>query len=338
MPAKSPPSRFRLLLWLLPLALLMAAAAHAAWWWHLSRQLEAGFATWAAARQAEGWVVEHGTPARGGWPRAALLVLPEPRLAAPNGVTWQGGRLELRLDLPWPDRLRLAATGPQVLLLDDRRLDFTATDLTGSLPLQAAPLPSEGELRAEGLRAEVPDGPLALRDAALRFASLPDGAVMVDMALAGLNYPPLAPLLGPVVQRLAVRVSSQPVPPLPIARRVAQWRAMGGRLELHDLDVRWGPLQVGGSARFELDPALQPTGGATLELTGLPETLRAATAAGLLTPSGASGLGVMAALLQRSGGGGEPPRVHLPLTLANRRLAVAGFDLLQLPPLRWPAE
>jgi hypothetical protein len=282
--------------------------------------------------------VDHGTPGHGGWPRAALLVLPAFRLAAPNGVTWQGEQLELRLDLPWPERLRLAAAGPQALLLADRRLSFAAARLTGSVPLRAALFPPEGDLHAEDLRVDAPEGPLTLRDAALRFGLSPSGTLTLDLVLTDLVYPLLPTVLGPEVQRLATRVSTRPMPPVPVARRLAHWRAMDGQLTVQDLDLRWGTLQLSGSAELRLDAALQPIGSATLALAGLPETLRAATAAGLLTPSAANGISIVAALMQRPGAAGEQPRVHLPLTLEDRRLTVAGFNLLRLPPLRWVAE
>jgi hypothetical protein len=93
-------------------------------------------------------------------------------------------------------------------------------------------------------------------------------------------------------------------------------------------------LRASGTARLGLDAALQPEGEARLELSGLPETLEAMRGAGLLTPAAASGLRGMVALLQRPVAG-EAPRLSLPLVLAQGRLAVAGFPLAQLPPLRW---
>ncbi len=344
MHAKPPshPSRWLILLAALP---LLVAAAHGLLWLWLVGRLEAGLDHWATAQRAAGGQVGHGPATRGGWPWAASLTLPMLRLVDPGGLAWQGTALELRLALPWPTRLALAASGAQQLEVGPAVLPFTTTSLTGSLPLLPGPQPLR--LQAEALAAATPAGPLLLRRAALALATQPGGSLL-DLALEGLALPALpaaTAALGPEIGRVALQLAlAGPLPlaalqgGVPSTSQAMAWRDAGGRLELRALDVVWGPVQAGGTGELTLDPTLQPTARATLRLAGLVETLDALLAAGLLTPANARGLRTMVQLLQLAPAEPGPPRLNLPLLLRDRTLSVAGFTLLRLAPLRWSAQ
>jgi hypothetical protein len=316
-------------------ALLVLALAHALLWAWLAGRMERDLATWRAARQAQGWQVEHGQPLRGGWPWAAQLTLPAVRVVEPGGIGWRSESLALRLALPWPRQLALAAEGEQALLAGADGLPFSAASLTGSVPLAGQPL----RLQAEALHAELRAGPVDLRRAALVLA---EGSAF-DLALEGLalpGLPPAALALGPELQRLVVQAAlAGPAPPLEgRATQAAAWRDGGGRLELRALDLLWGPVQAGAQGDLALDAALQPTGRLTLALAGFSEALDALAAAGVMAPNNARSLRAVGMLLQRAPAEGGPPRLQLPLLLRDRVVSAAGFTLLRLPPMVWPAD
>ncbi len=332
-PSRTLPARRRLALGLgLGAAVLVLGWSLA--WLLLAQQLEAGLANWVQARRAEGWQVAHAEPRRGGWPWAAALHLPDVTLADPQGLGWQSAALELRLVLPLPRRLALEASGPQAVLVGGARWPGSAGLLRGWVPLVGE---GEAELQAEALRLEA--GP-ALQRGWLRLQRSAEGTPVLALSLEGMELPGAALPLGPAVERVSLRAGL--VGRLPgagaVARRAAAWRDDQGRLELRDATLIWGPLRAEGDATLRLDQALQPVGQADLALTGLPETLRALAAAGALPARSASGLGTMAALMARPGPNGGPPRLQVPLAVADRRLSLAGFTLLTLPPLAWPAE
>ena len=317
--------------------LLVLALGHGLLWAWLAGRMERELAGWVASRQALGWQVEHGPAQRNGWPWAVRLTLPAVRVVEPGGIGWRSESLALRLALPWPRQLALAAEGEQALLAGAESLPFGAASLTGSVPLGGAGQPLR--LQAEALHAELRAGPVQLRRAALVLA---EGNAF-DLALEGLalpGLPPAALALGAEVQRLVVQ-AALPGPPPPLdglAPQAAAWRDGGGRLELHALDLLWGPVQAGAQGELALDPALQPTGRLTLALAGFGEALDALAAAGVLAPNNARGLRAVGMMLQRPPAEGGPPRLQLPLLLRGGTLSAAGFTLLRLPPVVWAAQ
>ncbi len=337
-PAAPPVPRFRPRRWLRAglAALLLLGLAHGLLWAWLAGRMERELDTWSAGRRALGWQVEHGTPARDGWPWAVRLTLPAVRLVEPGGLGWQAGQLALSLALPWPAELALDASGPQALLAGAERLPFAAASLTGSLAQAGAPL----RLQATALRGPAAGATPMLRRAALVVPE--DGAF--DLALEGLSLPAQAPpavlALGAEVQRLALRGAlTVPLPAAPNpARQATAWRDAGGRVQLHALDLRWGPVQAGLQGELALDAALQPAGSLTLTLAGLREALAALSGAGVIEPRNAQALGVLGALLPRVAMEGGATGLRLPLALRDRSLAAAGFTLLRLPLLVWPAQ
>jgi hypothetical protein len=325
----------RLLLSALVTLLLLLGLGHTLLWSWLGGEMQRQLASWVAARQALGWHVEHGTPLRGGWPWAAQLTVPAVRVVEPGGIGWRGESLALRLALPWPRHLTLAAEGEQAVLAGAESLPFSAGSLTGSVPLGGQPL----RLQAQALQTDLRAGQASLRRAALVLA---EGNAF-DLALEGLVLPGLPPAmlaLGPEVQRLVVQAAlAGPPPPLDgRAPQATAWRDGGGRLELRAFDLLWGPVQAGAQGDLTLDAGLQPVGRLTLALLGFSEALDALVAGGVMAPNNARGLRAVGMLLQRVPAEGGPPRLQLPLVLRDRAVSAAGFTLLRLPPMVWSQE
>lgn len=323
-PFPPPPRRRPWWLALPPLLL----AAHAALWWLAADRLEAGAQAWVAARRAEGWLVSHGPPERGGWPLAATLRLPALRLQPPGAPGWQAEALALRLSPAAPATLELEALGPQALLLGAEALPVRLARLAGTVGLRDG----AARLTAEAPSLTLPAGPLAARRISLDWA--PPGW---QLAATGLTLPVAAPALGAEVQRLEATLVATPPLPLPPGRAAAAaWQRQGGTLRLPAFALAWGPLSASGEAELALDAALQPSGRAALRLRGLDATLEALGGTGLLPARNLGAARVMLALLQRPDPAGGPPQLDLPLALAGRRLTLAGFQLGQLPVLDWP--
>jgi hypothetical protein len=316
--------------WLLALPALLLA--HAGLWWFAAARLEAEAAAWAAGRRAEGWQVAHGPPVRGGWPGAAALTLPSPRIRASDGLGWQAEVMTLRLPLAWPPRLHLVPGGAQALLAQDQRLP-----LEGRWQARFALSGAESTLTAEALAVNMPAATLALRGGSLRWQREGGGAALLDLNLEGLTLP-LATPLGAEVQRLALEAAFAPAPGGLDRGAARAWQQAGGQVAVPAFELRVGPLAATATAQIALDAALQPAGQATLRVRGLPEVLEALVAAGLLPARNASALRVGLALLQRPAPDGGPPRVELPLAVVGRRLTAAGFTLGELPVLDWPEE
>jgi hypothetical protein len=335
-------------------AALLLVAGHTLLWLWLCGRLEAGFAEWAAAREAAGWRVEHGTPSRGGWPFAATVTLPELGLRggdslAVGGVDWRTEALTLRLGPPRIDRLALAAPGRHRLRVGGLEVPFSADRLDASFPL-AGPLaggeaPDEAAASARRLRFDVTGGPVEVAAAAVEFAtaSAAAGPVSTLRAVASdLALPPGLPgsdRLGRAVDRLGLDLAlTGAIPPgRSPARQAAAWRDGGGGLEIRALDARWGEAAASAAATLALDGALQPEGAGALRLTGGEALLDAASAAGLLPPFAAAAARIALRGLTRppAEGASGPGQAVLLLSLADRTLKLGPATLVRLPVLRW---
>jgi hypothetical protein len=351
-----PRRRRRPVLRLLLGTLLLAAglgAGHALLWHWMAERLEAGFAGWAALQRTQGWQVTHGPPARGGWPFAATLTLPQFRLeggeaSLPGGMAWQADRLVLRLQPPQLDRLQLDLAGQHRLRLGEADVAVSADRLHGTLPLDQGALPGELRLEGEGLRLGTAADTVALRTLQLTLASrttatADEPAVTLRGAADDLTLPadagPALATLGRTIGSVVVEAAlSAPVPPgRSPAARAAAWREGGGTLDLRSLALRWGPVAAFATATLALDEALQPMGGATLRLSGGAEALDAAAAAGLMPARTAATARTFVRLLSRTPPEGGPPELEVPLTLENRTLSLARMAVARLPAWHWPA-
>jgi hypothetical protein len=342
-------------LWIVPLAgVLLLVGAHFALWRYEASQLDAGLAAWLAQRRAAGWTDSMGTPARGGWPLAATLSIPDVTLRGgdpdiPGGLAWRADRLDLRVDLFSPGTLQVGAAGMQALRVGALpEIAYTADSITALLPLAAETPPHEVSLTARNLRAGLPG-----IDAA---ASLTVGLVQLDASIkpaapageAALTWRLATEAISLPASRawaLGSRISSLSIEgavdgPVPLARglvpRATAWRDGGGTLEIGHMALGWGPLGLSGAATLALDQRLQPMGTGSLRMVGYAAALDALANGRVLTPSAAVAAKAVLSLLATAPEDGGPAEVEVPLTLRDRTLAMRQVPLVKLPELIWP--
>ncbi|WP_426954490.1 DUF2125 domain-containing protein [Muricoccus radiodurans] len=339
------PGRLALLLVLL---LVVLAGGHTILWNTMSSRLQSGFDAWAAARRAQGWRIEHGTPTRGGWPLSATLRLPDFRLSGggatvPGGLDWTARAVTLRVALPRLDTLHISAGGPQRLRLGTLDLPFAADRLAGRLPLQPYVLPRGGSFETSRLRIGTEAGGVEVGSATLEFDSRStaiegEAAIRLEGSARAIMLPSNGPL-GRSIQEAALEANL--TGPLPAGRsptnRAEAWRDAGGTLEIRRLDLRWGPANAQAAATVALDDALQPMGAGTLKLAGAEAVVDALANAGLIPARSAALARRVVGMLARPPAEGEPPQLEVPLTLEDRSLSVARIPVARLPALTWPA-
>lgn len=328
------------------LALLLAA--HGLAWRWVAGAMAVGFSDWVAQRRAEGWSVEHGVPARGGWPFAARLTIPDvafagPMHGQPPGFAWTAERLVLAISPPRLDRLMVMPQGAQRLMLGGDSIPFAADRLDLAVPIEPGPGPRPVALSVAGLRATLRDGPLSLDRLEASLIPADAGASLLLSAWAeGAALPPspLAAAFGPRLERAGLegRLTGPVVaaPGLPPAMRAEAWRRAGGGLEVSRLALRWGPLLGEGSGLVRLDQALQPDIVGMLALEGGAEALGALARAGLVAPRAALAGQAALGMMGRAPAGGGAPRVELPVALAGGVLTIARVPIARIPPLAWP--
>lgn len=325
------------------LVLVVLAAAHTGLWFVMSQRLAEGWDAWVRLRQAQGWQVAHGEPARGGWPLAATLALPEIRLRDDGaGLGWAAERAVLRVEMAEPGRLLIDAAGPGRLRLGDAELGYTAGLLRAGLPLDRG---GQAEVLAGRLRLDLPAGPMEVGSARLDLrtdaaATSAQPALLATLVAEALEIPGAPPAaFGRRIEGLGADLAvTGPVPAAARpAARAAAWRDGGGTLELRGLTMRWGPVAAAAAATLALDEALQPAGAGTLRLTGAVEAVDALAGAGLIDRRSAGMARAVLPMLARTPPGGGPPTLEVPMTLERRALALGRIPVTRLPPLDWSA-
>ncbi|WP_198371486.1 DUF2125 domain-containing protein, partial [Roseomonas rosulenta] len=81
-----------------------------------------------------------------------------------------------------------------------------------------------------------------------------------------------------------------------------------------------------------------PQGRGTLRLAGAPAALESMARAGLIDGSAVGAAQAVVALLARTPAEGGPPRVELPVSLANGTVSLARLPLLRVAPIAWPTS
>ncbi len=328
---------------------LLAAAHGAAWTW-TTGALAVGMSDWVTQRRAEGWSIDHGPPTRGGWPFAARLTLDDVRVAAPArageaGFVHEAERLVLQLAPPRPDRLQVLLEGRQSISSGDGAIPFAARRIALDLPLGGRPAPLGLEVAELG--AAMPAGALQLRAAralvhppgATNRAVEGESAIVIALQAEGLVLPasPVTAALGQDVAAVSVDAQVLGVRPLrgAPATMAAAWRDGGGAIEVSSLVLRWGPLRGDAQGSIMLDPALQPRLRATLRLVDAPQAVEALARAGQLDRQAARSIQAVLAFLSRTPPEGGPPRVELPVAVADGTLTVARVPVLRVAPIAW---
>jgi len=290
--------------------------------------------------RAADWTVDGGTPRRAGWPLAAELEIPRPALAGddalvPGGVAWRAEAVRLRLSPLAPRTLELVPEGVQHVGLSALpEAAVTAGQLTVAVPLSGE---EPTELLGQAIR--VSAAGTSFGAATLRAWLLPGGirAEAGEVALPeGYAWPLGATMAAASAE---VQVTGTPAPAQPGAtasQTASRWRDAGGRIDVPNLALRWGPLTAAGAGTGGLDARLQPRAEATLRLDGWQAALDQLVQGGAVTPGVALAARATLGLFARASQGGPPGSVTVPVVVQDGLLSVGGIPLLKVPPVAWP--
>jgi len=138
-----------------------------------------------------------------------------------------------------------------------------------------------------------------------------------------------------LVDRLMVNgVIEGPVPEMPLLAALTAWRAGGGAVELRQVAMHWGAVDVIGDGTLTLDANLQPEAAFTGSIRGWDALLDDFVQAGSLTAAEANydrlGLGLLTHVA--SDGKSE---LRAPITLQNEQIYLGPVKLAKLPPISW---
>jgi hypothetical protein len=332
--------RLRRSLAVLILLVLVLGAGWTGLWYVVAGRLADHVLAWEQQQRAAGWAISHGAPTRTGWPMAAGIALPGIAVSGggrylPGGIAWQAGSLTVALDIRHPNDLFLGIAGRQsVRIGGGPPLPFQAARMIGRIALLPGERPGLMQLHATNLLAALAAGggpPEALSIADIAAAMQADGAadangnaLLAAATLSGIGLPPrLIPGLGGTVQTAAFDAAlSGP------AATAAAWQQAGGSLTLRALHLVDGGLTLDGQGRFQLDPALRPSGSLSLAATGLGAAIDRMVHAGVLSRPAALAITAMLGLMMRPP---DPAMLQAPLTLLRGVVSLGAIPLVRLP-------
>ena len=318
--------------------LVLLLAIDTCGWWLITNRMETDVADWKQAQTAAGFVVQAGSPTRGGWPFEAELILPAVTMATgtpgqPDAVAWQADQVRL-VYAPWlPETLTLLVEGKQTVRLGAARpVEISVARLDVYLPLNAAGQAQGFVIAARDVAVPVPSGPVRIGALSVRVRQMDAFVSASDTVVPEPNLP-----FGGTISSLDFHVRSNgPVPLLrDVASALAAWRDHGQTLAIDDLVLRWGPLDVRGSASLGLDAAMQPDGSAQVQLTGFMDLIEALARSGAISRNDARVAGTLLGLMARPGAS-DVAEADLPLTLKDRTLLVGAIPVARVPVVVWP--
>lgn len=325
---------------------VLLAAAFAVYWIWAADRLETAIAEWTEEQRRRGYEIAYQGPVIEGFPVKLAVGFTEPQVAAPDRWRWAGPPVQGEAWLWRPLTITGSFPGRHKIV---RALEGVPVEVDA----EAAQADAEVTLRIDGQveRAEAALADITLEDSVVGRISAQSVAARLGprQAASGQSLARL-PLAGTVTGLVLPEVVRTPLGrDLPLVRVEAtlegdipsgdpregltRWRDAGGKLELHQVELQWGPLELSGEGTLSLDRGMRPLGAFTARIAGLTETLDALAAAGLIEPqqSFAIELALMALAGQRDAQGRKI--VSLPITLQAGRLYLGPVPLLRLDPV-----
>lgn len=332
---------------------LVAILGYVVFWFTVAGVAEKQVGAWITAQADHKITITHGAIRTGGFPFRIDVRIDSPAAEWPGG-NWSGPALTLSA-APWDwRRLNWRADGvhhvawtgkdgaPRKATLTARHLEGWGAPGAGALPrieawmtdgaLALADGGIGGPITARGLLVQIQ--PPAPGDAD------PDGdgtpRLPLSLDAKGVTLPPgLGSVLGNTVDRLALEMSlNGPIGTGPWPTPALAWRDAGGVLEVKQLGLVHGPLNMTGDGTLAIDPAGQPEGAFTARVTGFAETVEALRKAGIVETRAADAVQLILGLLARGPAGG-PKTLDVPMTVQDRTLSLGAVPLLRLKPVDW---
>lgn len=318
--------------------LVLLVGLYGAYWLYMRAQLERGIDDWIAAERAGGRTVAFSERHPiAGFPFRFALRIDDPVYGDPRaGQRWEGERLDLVMQ-PWNwQHLIVRAPGENRVETPEGRFDITLGPRSAgslswgqeglnrlSISLDEAVAASGGSRLANGrgiefhLRA-APDAPAHLQLSAgwdsLDLAAPVRGAEFLGTDLAA--------------SRLILELRDA-LPVLEAGGDLADWAQAGGRLNVAQLLLNWGPAQLGGRADLGVDGTGRLDGRVDLRIDEGEPLKRAILDSDLPEDDKREIAQYIEAIAAASQSGS-----FLPLTIRSGELRYLGQTVGEVPPIR----
>ena len=323
----------RALIWLV----LLAGGLWCGWWWVAATGLERGTAAWFDAQTAAGRTATRSSDTVRGFPNRLDLTISDPVLDDPaSGFGWRAPFVQV-FALSYKPWHLITALPPEqtVTLPDGSGVTITAEKLMASLIVTpGADLALDrSTLAGDGLR--LTRGDTSVGVDTLRFGTRQAGTAAVHgiaLELTGISPGGLPATSGLAPRIETVRVDTELTFDAALDRHAGITQPALVGLVLREGRINWGDLVIHGKGSLAADATGRAEGRIDIRISDWSQALRAAVAAGLITPEVAPTWARGLEMLERAGNGPKG-QLDLPLVMGKGRMTLGPLPLGPAPQL-----
>ena len=329
-------------------ALVTGAVAYSVYWFRLAGEIEHGIARWAEERRVEGVQVEYSNLQVTGFPLRVQAQANDVRLAGGAGDQrweWKSPQLIGNV-LPYRiNHIVLSALEPQEITLYQRKAGgekyWLAPDKAlASLVFDAGGLSrlsvdiSGGEMNGDPFKGAVRLGRVQLHGRQGNHSIENPPLLELALEIDDLAYPGFAgSALGERLYRLALNLSVEgTAPDAWNADGARQWRDAGGIVQVGDIKILWGPLDIRAAGTLALDEQNRLLGSMTARLKGYEGLINGLLNARQVSEEEAEAARLTLGLISKAAGDGNG-ELSLPLVLQVGAILLGPVRLAKLKPL-----
>ncbi|PZR00702.1 MAG: High-affinity K+ transporter ATPase chain B [Cereibacter sphaeroides] len=318
---------------------LVLSVAWSVYWFVGSSAMERGANQWFADQAAAGLVAEHGDLSVAGYPSRFDLTVNDLYLADPlTGYAWTAPFVQILTLSYKPWHLIAALPNDQSFQTPLQKLTLASAKLQASLVVQPSNKLALDRTRIVGDSLTLSsDLGWSIGAKTLRFAtdSLTPDALQHEVGLELLQITPdaalsaLLPELPTEIER--ARLDAKLTLTAPPDQQANETRPQVQTIEVKDLALVWGPIQLSGKGTVTADAMGQAEGRVDLRLTNWRKALPLAVATGLMRPEvQQTWENMLAALASESG---NPDDLDMPLSFQRGRMMLGPLPLGSAPVL-----
>lgn len=328
----------------LAIALALLATAWSGWWYYSGRMAIDAVLGWAADQRAQGYDVGYAKIELGGYPFDVELTIQRPGMAAPSRI-WSvsGERITIAYEAWQFDRYTLTSDRPiqvvTAVLPESRGHPITLQSLDGEywratngqphqLILKAMDVTgpngvSVAEVGVSGLRGKAPSN-------SPETAALEMRLELVEADIQNYIQPGLPGKIDAGVLDFTIG-GPEPQGDASLLKKLADWRDQGGVVDVPNLSLVWGDLNLQGSGLVTLDEEMRPLASFDFKTLGLSETAKRFEEAGLIDSGTRRIINLGAGLL--SFGRAESGAVNISVSSQDGQLYLGPVAVAEVPSL-----
>ncbi len=337
---------------------LALGLAYSVYWQQLASGIETGIHDWFSERRDDGWDATFDSIIVDGFPFALTATISLPRLARPGRWSWAGPSVTGEA-WPWrPGEWVVSAPGHHdgSIIADGKTIELSARlRQARGLVIVAGGRLRHAEVTIEDARVrEIKnDGVSTLQRLILTLrepspASAPAGSSdvskerpaptlaaeldIIDLTLAEA----LATPLGRTVDTAAVRLRLLGrIGGGERASALAAWRDDGGILEVEELVLESGSLELEADGTIALDADLQPLAAFTARIRGFNDAVDKLTAANVIRRGTATAAKLVLGALAKVPADGGRREITAPITVQEQKIFIGPLSVGRVPTIRW---